>query len=533
MPRKQKQKQKQRQSQKVIVNVNTSAPRGRAPRRRRAPRQTMEEAEYIAALNRTMPAIQYNAIPSFNVPGPSYFSPGPPSAGAIPGPPSGSPSAGAVPAAAPASPPPVAEPVPAAAPRRPKAAKATVPPVTPEAERPSVPLTQPEPARPSVPLTQPEQATFRPHLFMNKDKEHLFYNQLEIDEKNRLKQQHETRQKLFQERRQKATEKAAEIFDARVKEAVGPSVPPSQEAPAKVDGPFSSEPPSVPLAQPERPPAVPLAEPERPPAQYERPIPKDRTSFLNTPARDVKDDELSRLKQQREARQQLLSERRQKASEEAKDNAKQIFDAKVKEAVGPSVPLSQPAPSTSNGPFSSQSSSNPPVPQFAPVRPTVALNEPLPKSPTSAFTLPTPDAHDIRLEELRQNIRQKREEVKKREEELGTKNERLIQQAKRRVEQAKGRQQFRANLFENERPEGQLRTVTPDVTMVAPDRNRQVYESMSLKDLKAILYESEVNLYQRNLKKNEPKKPSNLSKDETITRIIRAQHSLKNRSFYV
>lgn len=76
MPRKQKQKQKQRQSQKVVVNVGTIAPkRRRAAPRRRAPRQTVEEAEYIAALNRTMPAIQVNAVPSFNVP--SSFMPAP------------------------------------------------------------------------------------------------------------------------------------------------------------------------------------------------------------------------------------------------------------------------------------------------------------------------------------------------------------------------------------------------------------------------------------------------------------------------
>lgn len=49
----------------VVVNVGSVAKR-RAPARRRAaaPRQTIEEAEYIAALNRTMPSVQINPPPA-------------------------------------------------------------------------------------------------------------------------------------------------------------------------------------------------------------------------------------------------------------------------------------------------------------------------------------------------------------------------------------------------------------------------------------------------------------------------------------
>ena len=47
----------------VVVNVGTVAKR-RAPARRRAPRQTIEEAEYIAALNRTIPSVQINPPPA-------------------------------------------------------------------------------------------------------------------------------------------------------------------------------------------------------------------------------------------------------------------------------------------------------------------------------------------------------------------------------------------------------------------------------------------------------------------------------------
>lgn len=74
MPRKSapKQKQKQRQSQRVVVNIAAPPKRRRAPRRRRAPKQSVEEAEYIAALNRTMPAVQINApiphIPQQQIP---------------------------------------------------------------------------------------------------------------------------------------------------------------------------------------------------------------------------------------------------------------------------------------------------------------------------------------------------------------------------------------------------------------------------------------------------------------------------------
>lgn len=66
MPRKQKQKQTQRQT--VVVHVGEVRRKRRAPARRRAPRQTIEEAEYIAALNRTMPAVQINPPPASQVP---------------------------------------------------------------------------------------------------------------------------------------------------------------------------------------------------------------------------------------------------------------------------------------------------------------------------------------------------------------------------------------------------------------------------------------------------------------------------------
>lgn len=70
MPRKQKQKQKQTQRQSVVVNIGEAPKRKAAARRRRprAPRQTIEEAEYIAALNRTMPAVQINPPPATQVP---------------------------------------------------------------------------------------------------------------------------------------------------------------------------------------------------------------------------------------------------------------------------------------------------------------------------------------------------------------------------------------------------------------------------------------------------------------------------------
>jgi hypothetical protein len=67
MPRKlkQKQKQKQNQRQSIVVNVGEVRRKRRATgARRRAPKQTIEEAEYIAALNRTMPAVQINPIPA-------------------------------------------------------------------------------------------------------------------------------------------------------------------------------------------------------------------------------------------------------------------------------------------------------------------------------------------------------------------------------------------------------------------------------------------------------------------------------------
>jgi hypothetical protein len=67
MPRKLKQKQKQKQSQRqsIVVNVGEVRRKRRATgARRRAPKQTIEEAEYIAALNRTMPAVQINPIPA-------------------------------------------------------------------------------------------------------------------------------------------------------------------------------------------------------------------------------------------------------------------------------------------------------------------------------------------------------------------------------------------------------------------------------------------------------------------------------------
>lgn len=63
---KQEPKQTQAQGQAVIVNVGDEIRRRRPAtvRRRRAPKQTIEEAEYIAALNRTMPAVQINAVPA-------------------------------------------------------------------------------------------------------------------------------------------------------------------------------------------------------------------------------------------------------------------------------------------------------------------------------------------------------------------------------------------------------------------------------------------------------------------------------------
>jgi hypothetical protein len=67
MPRKLKQKQKQKQSQRqsIVVNVGEVRRKRRATgARRRAPKQTIEEAEYIAALNRTMPAVQINPVPA-------------------------------------------------------------------------------------------------------------------------------------------------------------------------------------------------------------------------------------------------------------------------------------------------------------------------------------------------------------------------------------------------------------------------------------------------------------------------------------
>lgn len=67
MPRKlkQKQKQKQNQRQSIVVNVGDVRRKRRATTgRRRAPKQTIEEAEYIAALNRTMPAVQINSVPA-------------------------------------------------------------------------------------------------------------------------------------------------------------------------------------------------------------------------------------------------------------------------------------------------------------------------------------------------------------------------------------------------------------------------------------------------------------------------------------
>lgn len=62
--RTQTQKQKQRQS--VVVNVNTAPKRSKAKRKGRrsaAPRLTVEDAEYINALNRTIPAVQINPMP--------------------------------------------------------------------------------------------------------------------------------------------------------------------------------------------------------------------------------------------------------------------------------------------------------------------------------------------------------------------------------------------------------------------------------------------------------------------------------------
>lgn len=65
----QKQKQKQKQSQAVIVNVSVPPKRrSRGKGRKRVPKQSIEEAEYISALNRTMPAVQVNPIPAVQQP---------------------------------------------------------------------------------------------------------------------------------------------------------------------------------------------------------------------------------------------------------------------------------------------------------------------------------------------------------------------------------------------------------------------------------------------------------------------------------
>lgn len=65
-----KQKQKQKQSQKVVVNIGTAAAakKRRAPRKRRAPAMSVEDAEYISALTRTIPAVQINPIPAMQAP---------------------------------------------------------------------------------------------------------------------------------------------------------------------------------------------------------------------------------------------------------------------------------------------------------------------------------------------------------------------------------------------------------------------------------------------------------------------------------
>jgi len=64
-----KPQQAQTQRQAFVINIGDNAQR-RAPvrRRRAAPKQTIEEAEYIAALNRTMPAVQITPAPVINPP---------------------------------------------------------------------------------------------------------------------------------------------------------------------------------------------------------------------------------------------------------------------------------------------------------------------------------------------------------------------------------------------------------------------------------------------------------------------------------
>lgn len=68
--RSQKQKQKQKQSQSVVVHIGSNIAKriGRRRRAPRAPKQTIEEAEYISALNRTMPSVQINPIPATQQP---------------------------------------------------------------------------------------------------------------------------------------------------------------------------------------------------------------------------------------------------------------------------------------------------------------------------------------------------------------------------------------------------------------------------------------------------------------------------------
>lgn len=68
MPRKQKQKQKQSQRQTVVVNVAAPRKRKSSGRRRKGGEKALQEAEYIAALNRTMPAVQINPPPASQVP---------------------------------------------------------------------------------------------------------------------------------------------------------------------------------------------------------------------------------------------------------------------------------------------------------------------------------------------------------------------------------------------------------------------------------------------------------------------------------
>lgn len=81
MPRKpaqkQKQKQKQRQSQRVVVNVGTAPAKRRAPRRKPAPKQSVEEAEYIASLNRVIPPVNIISPPSQPIMAPSASQPVP------------------------------------------------------------------------------------------------------------------------------------------------------------------------------------------------------------------------------------------------------------------------------------------------------------------------------------------------------------------------------------------------------------------------------------------------------------------------